>query len=78
MATDNPQVFSLTTGTNPLLAPTQWSLWMFNPLLSLQARQAAAPMLGATSRNQALLNPGTVTWLNKAGQIEHRARQQYK
>ena len=73
VATDNPPVFSLAMGTNPLLAPTQWSPWMFNPLLSLQAQQAAALMLGAAGGNQALISPRTVTQLNEAGQIEHRS-----
>ena len=61
-------VFSLTP-TNPLLASTQWSPWAFNPLLSLQAQQAAY-MLGAAGAGnpQALLGQ-----LNQAGQIEHRS-----
>ena len=61
-------VFSLTP-TNPLLASTQWSPWAFNPLLSLQAQQAAY-MLGAAGAGnlQALLGQ-----LNQAGQIKHRS-----
>ena len=55
MASNNPPVFGLVTGANPLLAPTQSSPWMFHPLLSLRAQQAAALMLGALmGGNQAL------------------------
>ena len=73
MVTDNtPPVFSFATGTSPLLASTQWSPWMLNPLLSLQAQQAAySYMLGANSAgsNQAAL----LTQLNEAGQSEQRS-----
>ena len=71
MATDDPPIFSLVMGTNPLLAQTQWSPWMFNPLLSLQAQQAAALMLGAAGRNQAMFDLRRVAQLREAGQIEH-------
>ena len=61
-------VFSLAP-TNPLLAYIQCSPWAFNPLLSLQAQQAAY-MLGAAGAGnlQALLGQ-----LNQAGQIKHRS-----
>ena len=59
--------FSFATGTNPLIT-TQWSPWMLNPLLSLQAQQAAY-VLGAAGNNQAAL----LSQLNEAGQFEQRS-----
>ena len=61
-------VLSFVTGTNPLLADMQWSPWMCNPLLSLQAKQAAY-MLGIAGSNQAAL----LNQLNEAGQFEQRS-----
>ena len=68
VADNTAPVFSFGTGTNPLLAATQWSPWMFNPLLSLQAQQAAY-MLGAAGSNQAAL----LNQLNETGQFEQRS-----
>ena len=62
-------VFSLAP-TNPLLASTQWSPWVFNRLLSLQAQQAAYMLVAASAGNpQALL----LGQLNEAGHIKHRS-----
>ena len=47
-------VFSLTP-TNPLLVSTQWLPWAFNPLLSLQAQQAAYMMGAAGAGNPQVL-----------------------
>ena len=70
MIVDTHQSVFSSAPANPLLAPTQWSPWIFNPLLSFHAQQATYMLdVAGTGNPQSFL----LSQLNKTGQIEHRS-----